>query len=184
MTTRKLISRVVAGVAVAGLAAGMTTLAAGAASAAPSPESSVQPCTANQFTTSLVMRGEAANNRYAGIQITANQGERCSLTPQLPVTLTGAHDVLVDYEIPADAPSVAIADGSSAWVPLHWTGVEAPAQQETPNGISIAAPSHSNAHGDYIDPSVFMDWTLGAVDAGSQSHTIDVGAVTAGPVPE
>ncbi|QRP45232.1 DUF4232 domain-containing protein [Amycolatopsis sp. FDAARGOS 1241] len=181
MTTRKIFSRAIAAVAVAGVAAGVTALAAGTASA--DPASSVQPCTSNQFTTKLVYGGAGAGNRYGAIQLTANPGERCSLTPQLPVTLTGAHNVLVDYQIPADAPSVAIVDGSSAYVPLHWTGIEPSDNQQTPNGISVAAPSDSNQRGDYIDPSVFMDWTLGAVDADSVSHTIDVGPVTQGLAP-
>ncbi|WIX79817.1 DUF4232 domain-containing protein [Amycolatopsis carbonis] len=187
MTTRKTISRVVAAVAVAGIAAGATALAAGTASAAPassgSSASSVQPCTSNQFTSKLVYGGAGAGNRYGALQFTANPGERCYLPGNLQVDLVGAHNVLINNEAPADAPAVALVDGSSAYVPLHWTGIEPYAQQQTPNGLNVVAPSDSNQHGDYINPNITVDWTLGEVDADSVSHTIDVGAVTQGLAP-
>ncbi|MEW2499182.1 DUF4232 domain-containing protein [Amycolatopsis sp. NPDC047767] len=190
MTTRKTISRVVAAVAVAGIAAGATALAAGTASAAPasaasagSSASSVQPCTSNQFTSKLVYGGAGASNRYGALQFTANPGERCYLPGNLEVDLVGAHNVLINNTAPADAPAVALVDGSSAYVPLHWTGIEPYAQQQTPNAVNVVAPSDSNQHGDYINPNITVDWTLGVVDADSVSHTIDVGAVTQGLAP-
>lgn len=92
--------------------------------------------------TAMTARG--AGNRYGAIQLTGKEGERC----YLPVTLVGAHDVLIDNQAPQDAPAVALSDGSSAYAQLHWTGVESAEEQQTPNGISVTAPAASNPHGD------------------------------------
>ncbi|WP_326568265.1 DUF4232 domain-containing protein [Amycolatopsis rhabdoformis] len=181
MTTRKTISRVLAAFAVAGVATAATALAAGTASAAPA--STVQPCTSNQFTTTLVDGGAGAGNHYGAVQFTANQGERCYLPGNLAVDLVGAHNVLVNNTAAADAPSVALVDGSSAYVPLHWTEIESYDQQQTPNAVSVVAPSDSNQHGDYLNPNITVDWNLGVVDASADNHTIDVGAVTQGLAP-
>ncbi|MFD9891991.1 DUF4232 domain-containing protein [Amycolatopsis sp. NPDC059027] len=183
MTARTYLRRSVAALAVAGVAAGVTALAAGTASADNGYGPSVFPCTSNQFTSKVVYGGAGAGNRNAAIQFTANPGERCLLPGKLDVGLVGAHDVLVDNQAPADAPPVALVDGSSAYVPLHWTAIGSDAEQQTPNGITFSAPSDSNAHGDHIDPNVTLDWKLGPVDAGPVSHSVDVGALTPGTAP-
>ncbi|GAA4523135.1 DUF4232 domain-containing protein [Amycolatopsis samaneae] len=183
MTVRTHLRRTVAVLAVAGATAGMTALAAGTASAEGGYGPSVFPCTANQFSGKVVYGGAGAGNRNAAIQFTANPGERCSLPGKLGVDLVGARNVLVDNQAPADAPAVVLADGSSAYVPLHWTAIEAEAQQQTPNGLTFTAPSDSNPHGDHIDPNVTLGWDLGPVDAGADSHTLDVGALTRGTAP-
>ncbi|GAA3539550.1 hypothetical protein GCM10022222_23860 [Amycolatopsis ultiminotia] len=184
MTTRISVRRTAAALAVAGVAAGAGAFFATSASAAPSgTESTVSACTSNQFTTKLVPGDPGAGNRYAALQFTANPGERCYLPGKLDVSLVGAHNVLINNEAADDAPSVPLTDGSSAYVQLHWTGIAAEEQQQTPNGLSVTAPSDSNMHGDYINPNVLVDWNLGAVDANEDSHTIDIGAMTQGVAP-
>jgi uncharacterized protein DUF4232 len=183
MTTRTTLRRTAAALAVAGVTAGAVALAAGTASAATTDTATVSPCTSNQFTTQLVYGGAGAGNRYAGIQLTANPGERCYLPGNLTVNLTGADNVLLNNTAPADAPPVALTDGSSAYIPLHWTSVEPSDEQQSPVAISVDAPNQYNAHGDYINPTVDLPWNLGYVDASAANHTIDVGAVTAGPAP-
>ncbi|TDV57642.1 DUF4232 domain-containing protein [Actinophytocola oryzae] len=184
MTTRTTIRRTLTAAALAGAAGVAGVVAGGTADAAtPGDGSSVLPCTSNQFTARLVYGGAGAGNRYAAIQLTGKVGERCALPGRLPVTLVGARDVLIDNEAPDDAPGVALSNGSSAYVQLHWTGIEAPDEQETPNGISVTAPAASNPHGDPIDPSVTLPWTLGPVDAVPATHTIDVGPLTRGTAP-
>ncbi|WP_020662619.1 DUF4232 domain-containing protein [Amycolatopsis benzoatilytica] len=178
MGIRKTTRTIAAAVAVAGLMAGGAAVFAGTASA-----SSVLPCTASQFTTKLVYGGAGAGNRDAAIQFTAKPGERCYLPGQAAVDLVGAHNVLVNNEAPANAPGVALVDGSSAYVPLHWTAIGGEDEQQTPNGITFTAPADSNPHGDYINPNVTVDWVFGAVDANEGSHTIDVGALTQGEAP-
>ncbi|NKQ58173.1 DUF4232 domain-containing protein [Amycolatopsis sp. K13G38] len=182
MVARKTIHRTVAAIAVAGVAAGATAFAAGTASA-DDYGPSVFACTSHQVTTQLVYGGAGMGNRNAALQITANPGERCYLPGKLEVDLVGAHDVLINDEAPADAPSVALTNGSSAYVPLHWTGIAPAAGQQTPNAITVDAPGEYNPHGDYIDPTMDLPWDLGAVDATPASHTIDVGAVTPGLAP-
>jgi hypothetical protein len=183
MTARRTLRRTAAALVVAGAAAGAAALAAGTATAATPDAPSVFECTSNQFTTQLVYGGAGMGNRDAAIQFTANPGERCYLPGNLAVNLVGADNVLINNEAPADAPAVALTDGSSAYVPLHWTSIEPAAGQQTPNAISVDAPGRYNPHGDYINPTVDLPWTLGAVDADSVSHTIDVGAVTPGLAP-
>ncbi|MFF0146816.1 uncharacterized protein DUF4232 [Amycolatopsis sulphurea] len=180
MTIRTTVRRTAAALAVAGVAAGAGAYFATSASAA---EPTVFPCTSNQFTTKLVPGDSGAGNRHAALQFTANMGERCYLPGSLSVSLVGAHNVLVNNEAPANAPAVALVDGSSAYVPLHWTAIAGEEEKQTPNAITVTAPSDSNLHGDRIDPSVQVGWSLGAVDANEGSHTIDVGAVTQGVAP-
>lgn len=55
-------------------AVGAAALTAGGTAAA-SPESSVLPCTSNQFTSELVYGDAGAGNRYAAIQLTGKEGE-------------------------------------------------------------------------------------------------------------
>ncbi|KAA9166786.1 DUF4232 domain-containing protein [Amycolatopsis acidicola] len=205
MTIRTILRRTAATLALAGIATGASALAVSTASASEfslgsgvasvssasqaqgtgsaSSASTVSECTSNQFTAELVYGGAGMGNRNAAIQITANPGERCYLPGNLTTNLVGAHNVLLTSTAPADAPNVALTDGSSAYIPLHWTGIEAAADQQTPNAITFDAPADSNMHGDYIDPTVSLDWTLGAVDASANSHTIEVGAVTQGTAP-
>ncbi|WP_370940419.1 DUF4232 domain-containing protein [Amycolatopsis sp. cg13] len=177
----KNIRRIAIAVAVAGGAA--AAFAGTAAATTASTDSSALPCTANQFSTKLVYGGAGAGQRQAALQFTANEGERCVLSGRADVNLVGAHDVLVNNEASADAPPVLIANGSSAYVPLHWTAIGSDDEQQTPNAVTMTAPADSNPHGDPIDPNVTVDWTFGAVDANADSHTIDVGTLTAGEAP-
>ncbi|WP_020497574.1 DUF4232 domain-containing protein [Sciscionella marina] len=172
------VRRMVAGFAVAGIGVGVLGATASAAEAS---GAGLLPCTANQFTTNLVPGDAGMGNRSGAIQFTAKQGERCALAGVPEVGLVGAHNVLVDNEAAGGAPAVGIADGSSAYVPLHWTAVAE--EQQTPNAITYTAAAGSNPHGDPIDPNVSLGWNLGAVDANADSHTIDVGAVHAGTAP-
>jgi len=169
---------ITSGIAIIAAVAGSAAIFAGTANA-----SSVLPCTSSQFTTKLVYGGAGVGNRNAAIQFTANPGERCYLPGQAAVDLVGAHDVLVNNEAPANAPGVALVDGSSAYVPLHWTAIAGEDEQQTPNALTVTAPADSNPHGDYIDPQVTVYWTFGGVDANPGSHTIDVGALTQGEAP-
>ncbi|MEC3975727.1 DUF4232 domain-containing protein [Amycolatopsis sp. H20-H5] len=181
MTTRTIVRRSLAAVAVAGVVAGATALSVGAASADNGYGPNLLPCTSNQFTTALVEDITSSGERDAAIQFTAKVGERCFLQGVPNVEISGAHNVLLDNQAPADAPGVALADGSqAAYIPLHWTVFERGGLRQTPNGITFTAPSDSNAHGDYIDPNTLLDWNLGAVDASHANHTITVGAVTQG----
>ncbi|SEP29358.1 DUF4232 domain-containing protein [Amycolatopsis saalfeldensis] len=171
--------RTVAALAVAGATAGLTALAAGTANAMPTDFT----CTSGQLTTKLVYGGAGAGNREGFIQFTANPGETCTLPASLPVDLVGAHDVLLNQQVPAEAPAVHLSNGSSAYIPLHWTAIEAPAQQQTPLAIDVTAPQETTPRGDQSDPRIAVPWSLGDVDASPESHTIDVGAVTAGLAP-
>ncbi|HVV13502.1 DUF4232 domain-containing protein [Amycolatopsis sp.] len=203
MIIRKTLRRTAAALAVTGIAAGGSALLAGTAAAADgftlgaatasisqapgagsaSSASSVAECTANQFTAKLVYGGAGMGNRDAAIQLTANPGERCYLPADLTTNLVGADNVLLADQAPAGSPDVALTDGSSAYIPLHWTSIEPSSAQQTPNAITFDAPSDSNMHGDYINPTVELPWDLGAVDADQTSHTIEVGAVTQGTAP-
>ncbi|ALG08448.1 DUF4232 domain-containing protein [Kibdelosporangium phytohabitans] len=185
MTIRTTVRRTAAAIAVAGVAVGTGAFFATSASAAPAggDEPTVFPCTSTQFTTKLVAGDAGAGNRYGALQFTANEGERCYLPGRIDVGLVGAHNVLIDNQADPDAPAVALSNGSSAYVQLHWTAIAGGEEQQTPNGITVTAPSDSNMRGDYIDPNVLVDWDLGAVDANQGSHTIDVGATTQGEAP-
>lgn len=168
--------------ALVGLAiSGMGIAALGTTASAAEPAgSSLLPCTANQFTTKLIPGDPGAGNRYGALQFTAKPGERCGLSGVPKVELVGARNVLLRNTAPDNAPAVGIANGSSAYVPLRWTAIAAPGEKQTPNAITYIAPSNSNPHGDPIDPNVSQEWNLGAVDANTGSHTIEVGAVQAG----
>lgn len=178
MTTRtRNIRATVAAVAVAAAAGATAMITGGTASAA---TASTLPCTADQFTVELVPGHPGAGNRYAAIQLTGKEGERCSVPGRLPVDLVGARDVLLENDARPDAPAVGLTGGVTAYAQLHWTGIESAAEQETPNAISVIAPSASNPHGDPVDATVTLPWDLGPVDASRDTHTITVGPLTPG----
>ncbi|GAB3480058.1 DUF4232 domain-containing protein [Amycolatopsis cihanbeyliensis] len=179
MTTRSTIRRTAAALAVAGVIAGISIFSAGAAGAEPA----VFECTANQVDTKLVYGGAGMGSRHGAVEFTARQGERCVLPATLPVGVTGAPDVRVRHTAPDDVPAVRLSNGSPAYVPLHWTAIAPAGQQQTPETITVTAPSDSNPHGDHIDPEIGLDWSLGGIDATPRNHTIEVGAVTAGSAP-
>ncbi|MDT8911255.1 DUF4232 domain-containing protein [Amycolatopsis sp. PS_44_ISF1] len=179
MNTRTTVRRTVTALAVAGAAAGASALAAGTANAMPTDFN----CASSQISTKLVYGGAGAGNRQAALQFTANPGETCTLPGSLPVNLVGAHDVLVNPQAPADAPSVQLTDGSSAYIPLHWTAIDASSQQQTPLAIDVTAPQTTTPRGDQSDPEISVPWSLGGVDTSQVSHSIDVGAVTPGLAP-
>ncbi|WP_216210904.1 DUF4232 domain-containing protein [Amycolatopsis aidingensis] len=179
MTTRSMIRRTTAALAVAGVTAGVATFAAGAASAEPT----VFECTANQVSTKLVYGGAGMGSRHGAIEFTARQGERCVLPGTLPVDVTGAAGVRVRHTAPEDAPAVGLNSGGSAYVPLHWTAIGPAGQQQTPDTITVTVPSDRNPHGDHIDPEIGLNWSLGGIDARPGHRALEVGAVTAGPAP-
>ena len=144
-------------------AVGTGIVGAATASAAPAAPA-VAKCTPSQFTTTLLAGDPGAGQRYATIRFTAKAGRKCTLPGHLPVTLTGAHNVLIDDEAPADAPPVTISAGHPAQILLHWTAIEAEQDQQTPLAISVAGHD--------------LPWNQGSVDATPNTHTIDVGAVT------
>ncbi|PNE16358.1 DUF4232 domain-containing protein [Amycolatopsis sp. BJA-103] len=178
MTTHTNIRRSAAVLLVAGVAAGATVLATGTAGAMPTDFH----CTSGQVTTRLVYGGAGAGGRDAAIQFTAKQGETCTLPGRLPIDLVGARDVLLSSDAAPDAPSVEIGDGSSAYIPLHWSAIGAP-RQETPLAITITAPQETSPRGDTSDPRITLPWDFGAVNAAPESHTIRTGAITAGAAP-
>ena len=171
--------RTIAALAVAGTTAGVIALVPNTASAMPTDFD----CTAGDMYTALVYGGAGAGNRYAAIQFTAKPDVTCTLPGALPVDLVGAHDVLIDNQAPADAPSVELSADSPAYVPLHWTAIAAPDQQQTPLAVTVTAPQEYNPRGDYSDPNISLTWPFSAVDTTPESHTIDVGAVTPGTAP-
>ncbi|GAB3744411.1 hypothetical protein GCM10027598_78950 [Amycolatopsis oliviviridis] len=178
MTTRKNIRRSAVVLLVAGAAAGFTVSAAGTAAAMPTDFD----CTSGQVTSQLVYGGAGAGGRDAAIQFTAKQGETCTLPGTLPLDLVGAHDVVLSSDAAPDAPRVEISDGSSAYIPLHWSAIGSP-QQETPLAITVTAPQETSPRGDTSDPRITLPWDFGAVNAAPESHTIRTGAVTAGTAP-
>lgn len=101
------------------------------------------------------------------MRFTAKPGQTCKLPGHLPVTLTGAHNVLIGDDVPSNAPPVTISKGKSAEILLHWTAIEAEADQQTPLAITVSGHD--------------LPWNQGSVDATAATHTIEVGAVTAVP---
>ncbi|MFK0243373.1 DUF4232 domain-containing protein [Amycolatopsis azurea] len=179
MTTRTNIRRSAAVLLVAGAAAGATALTTGTAAAMPTDFH----CTSGQITSQLVYGGAGAGGRDAAIQFTAKAGETCTLPGSLPLELVGARDVLLSSDAAPDAPSVEISDGSSAYIPLHWSAIGSPGQQETPLAITATAPQETSPRGDISDPRITLPWNFGAVNAAPESHTIRTGAMTAGTAP-
>lgn len=162
-TTGRRVAAIAVAAAVTGIVSGV--VATGTAQATPG---GVQ-CGSEQVTAALLPGEPGAGQRYAYLQLTARPGQTCVLPGHLPVTLTGAHNVLIDDDVPAGAPPVTIGAGTSARVLLHWTAIEAEQDQQTPLAITVDAPA------------ITLQWNQGRVDATPASHTIDVGAVTAVP---
>ncbi|GAA1991414.1 DUF4232 domain-containing protein [Amycolatopsis minnesotensis] len=179
MTARTNVRRIAATLLVAGAAAGVTAVATGTASAMPTDFN----CTSGQVTSQLVYGGAGAGGRDAAIQFTAKPGETCTLPGSLPTGLVGAHDVLLSSDAAPDAPSVQISDGSSAYIPVHWSATGSPGEQETPLAITVTAPQETSPRGDTSDPLITLPWNLGEVNATPESHTIHTGAMTAGTAP-
>ncbi|WP_039921826.1 DUF4232 domain-containing protein [Amycolatopsis decaplanina] len=178
MTTRTNIRRSAAVLLAAGAAAGATVLTTGTAGAMPTDFH----CTSGQVTSRLVYGGAGAGGRDAAIQFTAKSGETCTLPGSLPLDLVGARDVVLSSDAAPDAPSVEVSDGSSAYIPLHWTAIGSP-EQETPLAITVTAPQETSPRGDTSDRRITLPWNFGAVNAAPESHTIRTGAMTAGPAP-
>ncbi len=179
MTTRTSIRRNVAVLLVTGAAAGATVLTAGTAGAMPTDFH----CTSGQVTSRLVYGGAGAGGRDAAIEFTARPGETCTLPGSLPIDLVGARDVVVSSTAAPDAPAVEVSDGSSAYIPLHWSVVGVPGHQETPLAVTVIAPQETSPRGDTSDPRITLPWDFGAVNAAPESHTIRTGAMTAGTAP-
>jgi cell division septation protein DedD len=167
--------RIVAGTAVLGATAAVVLTSAAAASAMPTDFR----CTSAQVDTTLVPGSPGAGQRYATVKFTAKPGVMCNFQGSLPVSLTGAPGVTVTNEA-GDAPLVAISDGQSATMLLHWTGIEAPENQVQPASVTVVAPSDTDPRGVTSDPHITLPWNLGAMDDSAQAHELIVGPVTAG----
>jgi hypothetical protein len=159
----------IAAAAVLGASVVGAGLWAGTASAMPN-----EACNADQLTTTIVHGDPGAGQRYAEVQFTAKAHQYCQLKGNLPMTLVGAHDVLLAPSADSAATVVHLSPGKSAHVLLHWTGIADEAQQETPNAITVQTPGDRGQ-------SVTLQWNQGSVDASPESHSIDVGVVEAGP---
>ncbi|WHT22220.1 DUF4232 domain-containing protein [Crossiella sp. CA-258035] len=157
-----------AGAALA-VTAAVGLLGAGVALANPTD----QPCRAGQLDTTLVAGSPGAGQRYASLQFTAKPGNSCKLTGPLPVTLNGAPSVTVVPDTGAATP-VYLTSGKPAHVLLHWTGIGAPEQQQTPASVTVGFPAERPG-------STTLPWKQGPVDAFAEAHTLRVGPVQAGP---
>lgn len=153
----------IAAVAVAGIMASIVTGVVGAGTASAASAASAK-CKTSQFTTKLVAGDPGAGQRYATVRFTAKRGQTCTLPGHLPVTLTGAHNVLIADDVPADAPPVTISAGKPAELLLHWSAIEAPADQQTPLAITVGGHE--------------LQWNQGSVDASAEAHDIEIGPVT------
>ncbi|MFI9387691.1 DUF4232 domain-containing protein [Kutzneria sp. NPDC052558] len=166
-------------------AAGATVLGAVAVAAlVPAAGASAMPtdfrCTSAQVTTTLTPGSPGAGQRYAQVTFTAKPGQSCNFQGSLPVSLAGAPGITVTTESDvANAPLVTISDGRSATMLLHWSGIEAPADQVTPTGVTVVAPSTTDPRGVSSDPNITLPWNLGAMDNSAQAHNLYVGPVTA-----
>ena len=170
--------RIAAGAVILGAAVALVP--AGVASAMPTDFR----CTSAQVTTTLVPGSPGAGQRYAYVQFTAKPGQSCNFQGSLPVSLAGAPGIAVTTDADAaNAPLVTIADGQSATMLLHWTGIEAPANQVTPDSVTVVAPSDTDPSGVTSDPHITLPWNQGAMDDSAQAHDLIVGAVTAGAAP-
>ncbi|MCU1681998.1 MAG: hypothetical protein JWQ81_2737 [Amycolatopsis sp.] len=166
---RTIVRTGIAAAAALGVSLAGASLWAGTASAMPA-----EGCNADQLVTTVVHGSPGAGQRYAEVQFTAKAHQYCQLKGNLPVTITGARNVLVTPDTFSPATVVHLRPGSSAHVLLHWTGIADAAQQETPNSITVRTPGDRGQH-------VTLPWNEGSVDASPESHSIDVGVVQAGP---
>lgn len=160
-----------------GLAAGAVlaaTAAVGVLGAGPALANPTdQLCQAGQLDTTLVPGSPGAGQRYASVQFTAKPGNSCKLVGPLPVSLQGAPGVAVIVDDSAAQP-VYVTAGKPAHVLLHWTGIGAPEEQQTPDSITVGFVGKGGG-------ATKLVWNQGPVDASVESHTLDVGPVLAGP---
>ncbi|MDT8914716.1 DUF4232 domain-containing protein [Amycolatopsis sp. PS_44_ISF1] len=141
-------------------------------------------CTSDDVALRVVAGGTSTGNHNAAVQLTAKPGRRCLLKGVPDLSLSGGDNVRVEDQAPANAPAVLMTGGSSAYIPLRWTTFEPDDQQQTPNGLTFAAPSEKTPRGEYVNPNTLLDWTLGPVDANpSHAGGLDIGAVTPGTAP-
>jgi Protein of unknown function (DUF4232) len=159
--------RAVAAVALAGVAVTGSVLWVGTASATPADHL----CTADEVTTALVAGHPGAGQRYAYVQFTAKPDRGCSLHGSQPVSLADAAGVTVSND-GAQGALVTIADGQSARMLLHWTGIEASQNQVTPSSITVTLPSDTAPA-----TTVTLPWNQGALDNSAQAHSLTVSAV-------
>ncbi|MDT8911433.1 DUF4232 domain-containing protein [Amycolatopsis sp. PS_44_ISF1] len=166
--------------AAAAAIAGATAVFAGAGTASAMPTD--YRCTAGQVDTTLVPGDPGAGQRYAYVQFTAKPGVSCNFEGALPVTLTGADGIAVQPTTEV-SPVVTIEAGQSATMLLHWTGIEAPENQVTPASVTVTAPGTTDPRGVDSDPHITLPWNQGPLDDSVDTHSLDVGAVTAGAAP-
>ena len=160
--------------------AGATAVFAGAGTASAMPTD--YRCTAGQVDTALLAGDPGAGQRYAYVQFTAKPGVSCNFQGALPVALTGADGVTVTLATDL-APTVTIADGQSATMLLHWTGIEAPENQAHPSSVTVTAPGTTDPRGTDSDPHITLPWNQGPLDNSADAHSLTVGPVTAGAAP-
>jgi hypothetical protein len=168
------VRRTVTGVVVAGVAVGVSTVAAGTASATPADHL----CTAGEVTTTLVPGSPGAGQRYASVQFTANPDRGCSLRGTLELHLGGAPNVMIGN--PSDTgPLVTIANGQSANMLLHWSAIDAPQQQETPTAITVTFPGAETG----APTSVTLPWQQGPMDTSTNTSGLTANTIEAGIAP-
>jgi Protein of unknown function (DUF4232) len=177
MVTRRSVRRTAAAVAVVGAAVAGSAVFVGTASAMPTDFN----CTSGQIDTTLVAGDPGAGQRYASVQFTAKPGNRCYLRGALPLSLADAPGITVAQNVPADGgPLVTVSDGHPASMLLHWTGIEAPADQVRPTSVTVVAPASTDLRGDYSDPRITLPWNQGPLDDAPEAHTLTVNAVQPG----
>ncbi|GAA4547229.1 DUF4232 domain-containing protein [Amycolatopsis samaneae] len=170
--TRSSTRRGIAVLAIAGATTAGVALLGTAARATPHD---LDGCAASQLDAALIAGSPGAGQRYAAVQFTARPGQTCDLEGVLPVTARGASGLTVEAD-PAGSARVTLTPGGSAHLVLHWTSIEAPAEQVTPCGITVAVPGSSGE-------SVDLPWRQGPVDSSAPAHRLTVGAVRPGPAP-
>ncbi|MEC3979578.1 DUF4232 domain-containing protein [Amycolatopsis sp. H20-H5] len=166
-----IVRRGIATAAVLGAATVGVVVAAGSASAMPA-----EGCNADQVTTTLVAGSPGAGQRYAEVVFTAKAHQYCQLKGSIPVSLNGAPAITVSLDNASEAKVVHLRPGTSAHELLHWTGIEARADQATPESITVRTPGDRGQ-------SVTLPWNQGPLDASADAHTLRVGVVEAGTGP-
>jgi hypothetical protein len=174
MNIRNTVRRTVTGVVVAGAAIGVSTVAAGTASATPADHL----CSANEVTTTLLPGSPGAGQRYASVQFTAKPDQGCSLRGTLELHLDGAPNVMVGN--PSDTgPLVTIANGQSANMLLHWSAIDAPQQQQTPTAITVTFPGDESS----APSSVTLPWQQGPMDTSENTTGLTAQTIQSGLAP-